>query len=157
MELMLRPLMPDDAGDARTCVSAQLAGTRYESRALEQLDIALQFDDPEYMALLASSGDEVALRGLVLFGTVAGARGVVKVHVLVGREPRTAVALLEAVRATSEHSAERMIVCELPDDAPLTSVADALQASGFIEAGRVPDFVTDGVALRLLVRTLVGD
>lgn len=157
MELVLRPLMPDDAGDARTCVSAQLAGTRYEARAVEQLDIALQFDDPEYMALLASSGDEIALRGLVLFGIVAGARGVVKVHVLVSPELETAVALLRAVLATSEHSGERMIVCELPDDTPLTSAADALEASGFIEAGRVPDFVTDGVALRLLVRTLVGD
>ena len=157
MELVLRPLMPDDAGDARSCVSAQFAGTRYEARALEQLDIALQFDDPEYMALLASSGDEIALRGLVLFGIVAGARGVVKVHVLVGRKLETAVALLEAVRVTSAHSGERMIVCELPDDTPLISAADALDASGFIEAGRVPDFVTDGVALRLLVRTLVVD
>lgn len=155
MALVLRPLMPDDVGDARICISAQFAGTRYEVRALEQLDIALQFDDPEYMALLASSGDDVALRGLVLFGTVAGARGVVKVHVLVGRGVETAVALLGAVRATSEHSGERMIVCELPDDTPLTEAADALDASGFVEAGRVPDFVTDGVALRLLVHTLV--
>ena len=154
---MLRPLMPDDASDARTCVSAQLAGTRYETRALEQLDIALQFDDPEYMALLASSRDERAVRGLVVFGTVAGARGVVKVHVLVGRELETAVALLEAVRVTSEHASERMIVCEVPDDTPLRSAADALEASGFVEVGRVADFVTDGVALRLLVHDLVGD
>lgn len=157
MALVLRPLMPDDVGDARTCISAQFAGTRYEDRALEQLDIALQFDDPEYMALLASRGEEKALRGLVLFGTVAGARGVVKVHVLVARERETAVALLEAVRATSEHSGERMIVCELPDDTPLMTAADALVASGFVEVGRVADFVTDGVAMRLLVRTLVAD
>ena len=154
---MLRPLMPDDAGDARACVSANFAGTRYQARALEQLDIALQFDDPEYMALLASSGDEVPLRGLVLFGTVVGAKAVVKVHFVIGRELEAAVALIEAVRATSEHSGERMIVCELPDDAPLAMAAAALEAGGYAEEGRVPDFVTDGVALRLLVRPLVGE
>ena len=154
---MLRPLMPDDAADTRACVSAQLAGTRYHARALEQLDVALQFDDPEYMALLAARGSELPLRGLVLFGTVAGARGVVKVHVVIGAEFETSVAMLEAVRSTSENSGERMIVCELPDDTLFAMAAAALEAAGYAEAGRVPDFVTDGIALRLLVRPLIGD
>ena len=157
MDLVLRALMPDDAADARACISAQLAGTRYQARALEQLDVALQFDDPEYMALLASGVDEIPLRGLVLFGTVAGARGVVKVHVVIGREVETSVAMFEAVRATSEHSGERMIVCELPDDTPMAMASAALEAAGYVEAGRVPDFVIDGIALRLLVRPLISD
>ena len=151
-DLVLRPLMPDDAGDARACVSGQLAGTRYEARALEQLDIALQFDDPEYMAVLAASGNGVPLRGVILFGTVAGARAVVKVHVVVALEVQAAIALLEAVRAASERSGERLIVCELPDDAPFSRVAGALMSSGYSQEGRVPDFIRDGIALRLLVR-----
>ena len=156
MELVLRALMPEDAGAARALVSAHFAGTRYRARALELLDSALQFEDPEYMALLAFDEDEAQLRGLALFGTVAGARGVTKVHGVVAREHDTAVALLDAIRRAGEHSGERMIVCELPDDAPFAVAAQALQASGYTEEGRVPDFVREGVALRLLVRPLYG-
>jgi hypothetical protein len=153
-DLELRALMPDDAGVARALVSEQFANTRYRARALELLDSALRFDDPEFMAILAFTEGGQTLVGLVLFGTVAGARSVVKVHGIVARERETAVALLDAVRAASEHSGERMIVCELPDDAPFAVASDALEATGFAEEGRVPDFVRDGVALRLLVHPL---
>ena len=95
------------------------------------------------------------LVGLVLFGTVAGARSVVKVHGVVARERDTAIALLNAVLTASEHSGERMIVSELPDDTAFTIASEALEASGFAEEGRVPDFVRDGVALRLFVRPLL--
>jgi hypothetical protein len=155
VELELRALMPDDAGAARALVSGQFAGTRYRARALELLESALRFDDPEYMALLAFADGGARLLGLTLFGTVTGARAVVKVHGVVARERETAVALLDAVRQASEHSGERMIVCELPDDTPFAIARDALEASGFAEEGRVPDFVRDGVALRLFVRPLL--
>jgi hypothetical protein len=155
VELELRALMPDDAGGARALVSGQFAGTRYRVRALELLESALRFDDPEYMALLAFDKAGQQLVGLTLFGTVAGARSVVKIHGVVAREVETAVALIDAVREASEHSGERMIVCELPDDAPFAVASEALTASGFAEEGRVPDFVRDGVALRLFVRPLL--
>ena len=45
-----------------------------------------------------------------------------------------------------------LIVCELPDDAPFSRVAGALLSSGYSQEGRVPDFIRDGIALRLLVR-----
>jgi len=151
VELSLRALMPEDAGAARAFVAEHFAEGEYCARALELLDSALRFDDPEHMALLAVTGSDAPLVGLVLFGTVAGARAVVKVHGVLGRRD-AAVALLEAVRHASEQSGERMIVCELPDDAPFAAAADALAASGYTEEGRVPDFVRDGVALRLLVR-----
>jgi hypothetical protein len=146
--------MPADADAARAFVSEHFAGTRYRTRALEILESALQFDDPEYMALLAHDEPGALLVGLALFGTVAGARSVVKVHGLVGRDLSAATALLDAIRETSEHSGERMIVCEIPEDEPFTVAAAALAAAGFTEEGRVPDFVQDGVALRLLVRPL---
>ena len=156
MELVLRALLPEDAGAVRALVSEQFAGTRYRARALELLDSALQFEDPEYMALLAFGEDAAHPVGLVLFGTVAGARALVKVHGVVAPDREPAMALLDAVRQASEHSGERMIVCELPDDAPFAVAAEALEASGYAEEGRVPDFVRDGVALRLLVRPLVS-
>lgn len=154
MELALRALMPDDAGAARALVDARLGGTRYAARAAEMLDAALGFDDPEYMALLAFPGDDPRPSGLALFGTVAGARAVVKVHALLASEPETAVALLDAVRGACARSGERMIVCELADDAPAAVAAEALAATGYVEEGRVTDFVADGIALRLFVLRL---
>jgi hypothetical protein len=147
--------MPDDADAARAFVSGQFANPRYRARALEVLDSALQFEDPEFMALLALDGAPARLVGITVFGTVAGARSVVKLHGVITSELAPARALVEAVRRASEHSGERMIVCELPDDAPFTVAAAALEASGFTEEGRVPDFVRDGVALRLLVLPLL--
>ena len=86
----MRALMPEDGGAARAFVSEQFTEVRYRARALELLDSALQFEDPEYVALLAFSEYEARLLGIVLFGTVAGARAVVKVHGVLAskREPR---------------------------------------------------------------------
>lgn len=150
-DVELSALMPEDAVAARAFVASQLRGTRYESRVLEQLDAALAFDDPEYMALLARDGAATVLRGLVLFGTVAGARGVVKVHVLLGQDVRGGEALADAVQTVSRDAGERMLVAEMADDAPFCVAVQALTACGFAEEGRVPDFVRDGVAMRLLV------
>jgi hypothetical protein len=153
----LRALMPEDAGAVRSFVSGYFTDARYRARALEILELALGFDDPEYMALLAHDADADAEppTGLALFGTVAGAHAVVKLHGILARELTTALALAGAVRQASERSGERMIVCELPDDAAFTIAAAALEATGFTEQGRVPDFVRDGVALRLLVLPLL--
>jgi hypothetical protein len=109
------------------------------------------FDDPEYMAVLARSASLERRVGLVLFGTIAGARQVVKVHAVVGPDREVLEMLLRAVRQMAETSGERMIVCELPEDAAFALVDEALGASGYAEEGRVPDFVRDGVALRMMV------
>jgi hypothetical protein len=156
VELLLRALLPEDAAAARAFVSEQFGPGRYRDRALEVLASALAFEDPEFMALLAFHPDGARLVGLALFGTVAGARSVVKLHGLISREPEAATALLDAVCRASEHSGERMIVCELPDDPTFAVASAALKAGGFEEEGRVPDFVREGVALRLLSRPLIG-
>jgi hypothetical protein len=147
--------MPEDADTTHAFVSGQLANPRYRARALEVLDAALGFEDPEFMALLALDGEPQHLVGIAVFGTVAGAHAVVKLHGVITNDPAAARALVEAVRQASEHSGERMIVCELPDDDAFATATAALLASGFTEEGRVPDFVRDGVALRLFVRPLL--
>jgi hypothetical protein len=152
--LTVRAIMPDDAEAARAFVSTHFTARRYRSRALELLESALEFEDPEFMALLAVD-DEAHVVGLALFGAVAGAHAVVKLHGIIARELTPARALVEAVVRASEHSGERMIVCELPDDRHFTTAASALEKSGFVEEGRVPDFVRDGIALRFLVRPLL--
>jgi len=149
--IVVRPLMPEDADVARGTVVGQFRGTPYLTRALEVLDSALRFEDPEYLCLLAAPGETESPIGLVLFGTVLGARRASKVHAVVAPDPRVQLALLDAVRETSVRSGERLVVCELPHDVPFDVTAVALVASGYREEGRIEDFVRDGVALRLLV------
>ncbi len=150
-EIELRALMPGDADAARALVVARFAGTRYESRVLEQLDVALSFEDPEYVALLASEPGSDHLVGLALFGAVAGAQRVTKLHALLGDDDGTCAALADAVRNVAADSGERMVMAELPDDAPFRRAIVALRESGYAEEGQVDDFVCDGVGLRFLV------
>ena len=149
--VVVRPLMPEDADSARATVVEHSRGTPYLERLLEVLDDALRFEDPEYLCLLAAPGDADPPAGLALFGTVLGARLVTKIHAVVAADPRVQLALLDAVRETCVRSGERLVVCELPHDAPFDVTGVALVARGFREEGRVDDFVRDGVALRLLV------
>lgn len=149
-DIELRPLMPDDAGAARAIVVGRLHGTRYESRALEQLEAALSFEDPEYMALLAVDPESGQLVGLAMFGAVAGAHRVTRLHALLGDEGGACAALALAVRTVAMDSGERMVIAEVPDDPTFRDPAAALRASGFREEGLVDDFLADGVGLRFL-------
>jgi len=147
----VRPLMPEDARAARDVVAGYFRGTPYLARMLEVLESALGFEDPEFLCLLAARDVSGPPDGLVLFGTVLGARLATKVHAVVAPDPRVQLALLDVVRETCVRSRERLIVCELPHDAPFDVAGVALVASGYREEGRIEDFVRDGVALRLLV------
>lgn len=138
-EVSVRALRGSDVPAARALVSAQFAGTPYEARLLEQLELATNGNDQECRALVV--GDE--LRGLALFGTVAGANGVVKLHALVGHDGSAVRSLATAVRDTDA----RLIICEIADDAPFGVTAQILPELGFEEAGRVADFFRDGVDL----------
>ena len=143
--------MPGDAEATRAAVAGHFRGTRYLARMLEVLDSALRFEDPEYLCLLAAPSESDPPSGLVLFGTVLGARLATKVHAVVALDPRVQLALLGAVRETCVRSGERLVVCELPHDTPFDVAGIALVASGFREEGRIDHLVADGVALRLLV------
>jgi hypothetical protein len=149
--MVVRPLMPEDASAAHAVLGSVFRGTPYLSRLEEVLASALQFEDPEFLCLLAEPDPDAAPNGLVLFGTVVGARLVVKVHVVASLDPRIMLALLDAVRETCERSGERLVVCEIPRDVPFDVAAVALIASGYREEGCIEDFVRDGIGLRLMV------
>ncbi len=149
-ELELRPLTPDDATSAHALVDSAFAGTRYLARAREQLDAALQFEDPEFMAVLATRGD--SLSAVALFGAVAGAQRCTKLHALIGDDDEALAALAAAVVDVCTDAGERLVVAEVPADAPFVRFQHAIEASGFTECGRVGDYVAEGIALRLLVR-----
>jgi hypothetical protein len=150
-ELVVRPLLPEDAVASRGVLAAAFRGTPYHRRADEVLESALRFDDPEYLCLLAEPAREGSPVGLVLFGTIVGAKLAAKVHFVAGADPRVMIALLGAVRETCERSGERLVVCEIPRDTPFDVAAVALVASGYREEGRIDDFVREGVALRVMV------
>lgn len=143
--------MPEDARSAHDLLERAFRGTAYLLRLREVLDDALRFEDPEYLCLLAESERESALEGLVLFGTILGARLATRVHAVVAPDPRVQLALLDSVRETCVRSRERLVICELPHDTPFDLAWIALVARGYREEGRIEDFVRDGVALRLLV------
>jgi hypothetical protein len=143
--------MPADAETAQRVIADVFRGSPYLARVLEMLESALRFEDPEYLCLLAASGAEAAPDGLVLFGTILGARLATKVHAVVSLDPRVQLALVDVVRETCARSGERLVICELPHDRPFDVAAVALAARGFHEEGCVEDLVRDGVALRLLV------
>ena len=143
--------MPEDARSAHDLLERAFRGTAYLLRLREVLDDALRFEDPEYLCLLAESERESALEGLVLFGTILGARLATRVHAVVAPDPRVQLALLDSVRETCVRSRERLVICELPHDTPFDLAWIALVARGYREEGRIEDFVRNGVALRLLV------
>jgi hypothetical protein len=149
--LVIRPLVPEDADAARAVVQSAFRGTSYLSRMMELLDNALGFGDPEYLCLLAERERSPTLAGLVLFGTVIGARRAAKVHAVAADDPRVHLALLGAVRESCERSGERLVVCEIPRDTPFDVASVALAAIGFHEEGRIEHLVREGVAMRLLV------
>jgi hypothetical protein len=149
--IVVRPLMPTDARAAQSVVGDVFRGSPYLAKVSEVLESALRFEDPEYLCLLAAPEEDTAPDGLVLFGTILGARLATKVHAVVSADPRVQLALVDAVRETCIRSGERLVLCELPHDLPFDVTAVALAARGFREEGRVEDLVRDGVALRLLV------
>jgi hypothetical protein len=84
--------------------------------------------------------------GLVLFGSIAGAAGVVKVHALAGDEASLLYALVLEVLAAGA----RLVICEIPDDAPFAMTGRVCRELGFDAEGRVADYFRDGVALLVL-------
>ena len=150
--LTTRTLQAPDASSARALVATQFGGTVYESRILEQLESAARGGDAEHRGLVAFARGDDRMAGLALFGAVAGAHGVSKIHALAGSDRNVLVALAGAVRAEGVRAGDRMVVCEIPDDAPYEVTLDALRELGFEEGGRVADYFREGVALLVLTR-----
>ncbi|MEP6990145.1 MAG: hypothetical protein ABJA80_04375 [bacterium] len=147
--MVVRALATTDETVAREQLDAMLGGSRYAARALEQLDVALAGGDPEYSGLVVVGPAGETVAGLLLYGAVAGAAGVVRVHWLAGSSPDACVTLIRCLRASLPDA--RLLLCELADDEAFDAARAALAAAGFRREGRVPDFFADGVGLDLMV------
>ena len=145
----VRALRPADTIAARALVQRQFSGSRYCARLLEQVDLAVAAKDSEYAGLLGVDENE-AICGVALYGCVAGASGVLKIHALVG--PAFSP-LVSALIVSDAGDKARLFLCELPDDASsFARAAEALHEAGFIRESRVPGFFADDIALDILTR-----
>jgi len=151
-----RPLSPDDHVAARVLLMGALGVTPYIDRAMEVLQLAERGAgrDDEHRALVIARDGTVA--ALALFGAVAGAAGVKKLHaaVLAPSVSPTDVGerILRAVLDEARDEGARFVVAEMPDDPVMGQIRALLSSVGFEEEARVPDFYRDGVALTLLRR-----
>lgn len=152
-----RLLSRDDHVAARVLLMGALGVTPYIDRALEVLDQAERNPhDTEHRALVIARDGTVA--ALALFGAVAGADGVMKLHAAV-LAPSVAIddvgeRIIGAVVEEARADGMRLMVAELPDDPAMGAMRALLTANGFEEEARVPDYFRDGVALTLLRRAL---
>ena len=125
-----------------------LAGTRYCSRALEVLDAALAGGDPEHDGVIDPECGSV-----LLYGIIAGASGVVRIHVVTGASP---IGVLDAFLKGHAAVTARLIMCELPSDSVGASIAELLVGRGFALVGRIADYFAPGAGLDILVRDRAG-
>ena len=150
-----RALAPDDHVGARVLLMGALGVTPYVDRAMEVLELAERGRDDEHRALVIARDGTVA--AMALFGAVAGALGVVKIHAALlapGVGADVGARLLGAVAEAARQDGARMLFAELPDDPAIGSIRTLLAAAGFREEARVPDFYRDGIALSLLRQEL---
>jgi L-amino acid N-acyltransferase YncA len=153
-----RTLSRDDHVAARVLLMGALGVTPYIDRAMEVLQLAElgAGRDDEHRALVIERDGTVA--ALVLFGAVAGAMGVQKLHTVVLAPSVSAEdvgqRIVRAVLDAARGEGARLVVAELPDDPAMGQLRALLASEGFKEEARVPDFYRDGVALTLLRRQL---
>src|SRR6478735_6193712 len=113
-----RPLEPDDAVGARALVQAVLRGSPYVDRVSEVLARAERQSDAEHRALLIARDGIIA--GLVLFGDVAGAERVTRIHAALLRDgvevEDVGRRLIDAVLDAARAARARLVGAEVPDD-----------------------------------------
>jgi len=153
-----RVLSPDDHVAARVLLMGALGVTPYIDRAMEVLQLAERGSghDEEHRALVIERDGTVA--ALALFGAVAGAVGVRKLHAAV-LAPSVSAAdvgqrIVRAVLDDARDEGALRMVPGLPDDPAIGQVRALLASEGFEEEARVPDFYRDGVGLTLSRREL---
>ena len=151
-----RAITVDDHAPARVLLMGALGVTPYIDRAMEVLQRAERGHDVEHRALVIARDGTVA--ALALFGAVAGAAGVSKLHAAVVA-PSVSIAdvgqrIIAAVVDTARREGGRLVIAELPEDPVMGHVRALLTSVGFEEEARVPDFFRDGAALTLLRREL---
>lgn len=150
LPLVLRAPVPSEWGPARVLVGDWADATRHHARMLELLGDALERPGPDGESLGAYEG--ATLRGIAVFGFVAGSDRTGRLILLAADAPDVAAPLAAAAADTLSLRGARLVVAEWPDEPPFAVAGGWLAAHGWSERGRIPDYVAPGVDLRTLVR-----
>jgi GNAT superfamily N-acetyltransferase len=151
----IRPLGEHDLDSARGLLRDAVPATSQLEALLQLLEGAALAPSDEQRGLAADLDGRVA--AVAVFGEYAGAAGAGRLH-LVAVDPqhrRHGIGSLLLERAASELATRgaRFILAELPEERPpLDGYFAFLQACGFVEESRIPDFHREGVALVVLRR-----
>jgi len=152
----VRALAAQDGPSARELVHSAYGGTCHLVRTLELLKIALTGSDPECLGMVSTAGDK-SVDGLLFYGSVGGAAGLIKVHVLAGAIMARLTALLGSARDLDSFRGARMFMCELSDAPEHARASAALIAFGFTCEASIADYFADGLTLNVLVQRRSGD
>jgi ribosomal protein S18 acetylase RimI-like enzyme len=146
----------EDASAARALVTELVGDTPYKYGPLSALRMAIEADNEESRAFVATEDDELA--GIVLYGVVAGTQGAGKVHLIVvtarARLRGVAHRLADAAASDLAMRGCRFALVEMPGDPSLAPGLELLIRCGFVEESRVPAYYQDSVDLLLLRREL---
>lgn len=149
-EPAVRALAVSDAEAARVLVRSVFQGTRHLERSVELLELALTGSDRECLGLVCPVSDG-SLDGVILYGTIEGAPGVIKIHDVIGATVRAVAALINGVcdREFSRHV--RMVICELSRAPEHALARNVLTSRGFTREASIEDYYADGAGLDILV------
>lgn len=150
--VVFRPAIESDRTAIRVSIDLDFAGTPYAEVVGYFLRLALDDRGDESRAIVAAQHGEVV--GTTLFGAVAGALGVGRMHYIgvtaSARRQGIGVALCEAAIADMASKGARLVIAEVPDEGALAGGRALLNRVGFLEIARVADYYRDGVDLLIM-------
>jgi ribosomal protein S18 acetylase RimI-like enzyme len=148
---VIRPLQPDDLQQLPRLWSASHSSER--AADLQHIaEDAAQTSGNEHQGL--AFADEVdAVRGAVLFRTVAGAMGTGEIEAVAAIDPVIGRKLIAAAVDRLRSDGARLIVAEYPEAAETAGYAALLEEAGFTVRARIGDYYGDGVPLVIAVRS----
>lgn len=147
---VVRALIASDALSARALLDSAFGGTRHFARMVELLEQSLSGNDPEARGLVSATADGT-VRGVLLYGWVAGASGVIRLHLLAGHSVDALGELITAMRAVDSPVRPRIFLCELPVEPETVAAARAIASAGFTREAVIADYFADGIGLDILV------
>ena len=155
-EIGIRDLQTADADAVRALALAAAGDTAYAANMSAAIETAIAAYDPDARAAVAITGNQ--LIGLILYGSIAGAVGTGRVHLVITspnhRRRGVATSLLQTSITRLAADGTRVIFVELPDDPALAPGKRLLLRAGFRVDATVPDYFRDGVDLTILRREL---
>ena len=133
---------------ARALLLSEVFGTPYSEMPLYALERALSGRDAEYQIAEVAEVDRTV--AIAVYGPIAGTIGAARIYWVAPSAGLPGERALQSAIESLKQSGTRLLIAELPDDAPVAEMRKLLLKLGFEEESRVDDLIRDGVALTFL-------